>query len=252
MFQINATAAGIYLGSFTPKNNEEFNFMIPLHNVKGEVITIYTANDYFRSESKKIGAVNLKLLNRERAFPLSKNKLNLETNRLLYNQSLNFQLNLRAEYEPGLYKNIIYLVDDLKVEELEIVFEIRPWREILNGTVQNAKINNLDDRTMDLLSSGQQKILIRSNTDWKLKVLISETAKDNLSIKIAADSESRKVVNYKLDFTKLNETEAVIASGTNTAKMTSGQAAIYYQLRIEDFRKVNAGEKDYQINFALE
>jgi len=34
--------------------------------------------------------------------------------------------------------------------------------------------------------------------------------------------------------------------------LSAGQAAIFYQLRIEDFRKVNAGEKNYQLSFSLE
>jgi len=46
--------------------------------------------------------------------------------------------------------------------------------------------------------------------------------------------------------------ETVIANGSNTAKLSSGQVEIFYQLRIEDFRKVNAGEKDYQLSFSLE
>ncbi|RCW52336.1 hypothetical protein [Halanaerobium sp. ST460_2HS_T2] len=250
--QINVEAAGVYLGSFTPQTNENFSFSIPVQNLEGEIITISTSDDYFRAETNKIAASNLKLVNRDNSIPLSSRELKIEKNSLLYNFSLNFQLNLKAEYKPGLYSNIIFLKDKNKILELEVVFEIRPWMEILNGAVQSAKIENVDNRTMELLSSGQQKILIRSNTNWKLKVMITEASKDNLSIRVAADSESRSFVDYKSDFIKLNEVETVIANGSNTAKLSSGQVEIFYQLRIEDFRKVNAGEKNYQINFKLE
>jgi len=250
--QINAAAAGVYIGSFSSQKNQSLNFSIPVQNLEGEIITIFTEDDYFRSDAKKIGSRNLKLLNRETGIPLSSRKVNVEKERLLYNQNLNLELNLKAEYEPGLYKNILYLQDDIKIIEIEIIFEIRPWMEILNGTAQNAKIENIEKRTMGLFSSGQQKILIRSNTDWKLKVMIAEENKDNLSIRVAADSESRSFVDYKSEFINLNSVETVIANGSNTAKLSSGQAEIFYQLRIEDFRKVNAGEKDYQISFSLE
>ena len=250
--QLNVEAAGVYLGSFTPQQSESFNFSIPVQNLEGEIITIFTADDYFRSDNKKIGSTNLKLINRERTFPLSINDLNIEKDRLLYNQNLNLELNLKAEYEPGLYKNSIYLKDEIKIIEIEIIFEIRPWMEILNGTMQNARIENVENRTMELFSSGQQKILIRSNTDWKLKVMINEDNLDNLSLRVAADSESKNLVDYKKDFINLNSVETVIANGSNTAKLSSGQAAIFYQLKIEDFRKVNAGEKNYQLSFSLE
>jgi len=250
--QINVEAAGVYLGSFTPQTNENFSFSIPVQNLEGEIISISTSDDYFRSETNKIASSNLKLVNRENSIPLSSRELKIEKNSLLYNFSLNFQLNLKAEYEPGLYSNIVYLKDKNKILEIEVVFEIRPWMEILNGTVQSAKIENTDHRTMELFSSGQQKILIRSNTNWKLKVMITEESKDNLSIRVAADSESRSFVDYKSEFINLNEVETVIANGSNTAKLSSGQVEIFYQLRIEDFRKVNAGEKNYQINFKLE
>jgi hypothetical protein len=250
--QINVEAAGVYLGSFTPQTNNSFKFSIPVQNLEGEIITIFTSDDYFRSESKKISSTNLKLINRESSFSLSSRDLNIEKDRLLYNQNLNLELDLKAEYEPGLYKNNLYLRDDIKIIEIEIIFEIRPWMEILNGTAQNAKIENVENRTMGLFSSGQQKILIRSNTDWKLKVMITEENTDNLSIRVAADSESRSFVNYKSEFVNLNSVETVIANGSNTANLSSGQAEIFYQLRIEDFRKVIAGEKDYQMNFSLE
>jgi len=250
--QINVEAAGVYLGSFTPQTNENFSFSIPVQNLEGEIISISTSDDYFRSETNKIASSNLKLVNRENSIPLSSRELKIEKNSLLYNFSLNFQLNLKAEYEPGLYSNIVYLKDKNKILEIEVVFEIRPWMEILNGTVQSAKIENTDHRTMELFSSGQQKILIRSNTNWKLKVMITEESKDNLSIRVAADSESRSFVDYKSEFINLNEVETVIANGSNTAKLSSGQVEIFYQLRIDDFRKVNAGEKNYQINFKLE
>jgi len=250
--QFQASAAGVYLGSFTPKQSESFNFSIPVQNLEGEIISIYTTDDYFRSDNQKIGSSNLKLISRENSLPLSSRDLNIEKDRLLYNQNLNLELNLKAEYEPGLYKNNLYLRDDIKIIEIEIIFEIRPWMEILNGTAQNAKIENVENRTMGLFSSGQQKILIRSNTDWKLKVMIAVENQDNLSIRVAADSESRSFVDYKSEFVNLNAVETVIANGSNTAKLSSGQVEIFYQLRIEDFRKVIAGEKDYQISFSLE
>ncbi len=250
--QLNVEAAGVYLGSFTPQKSESFNFSIPVQNLEGEIITIFTADDYFRSDNKKIGSTNLKLINRETSFSLSSRDLNIEKDRLLYNQNLNLELDLKAEYEPGLYENSLYLKDQNKIIEIEIIFEIRPWMEILNGTAQNAKIENIEKRTMGLFSSGQQKILIRSNTDWKLKVMITEENKDNLSIRVAADSESRSFVDYKSEFVNLNSVETVIANGSNTANLNLGQAAIFYQLRIEDFRKVIAGDKDYQISFSLE
>jgi len=250
--QVNAEAAGIYIGSFTPQKNESLNFSIPVQNLEGKIITIFTEDDYFRSDTKKIGSRNLKLSNRETGIPLSSRRVNIEKERLLYNQNLNLELNLKAEYEPGLYKNILYLKNDLKIIEIELIFEIRPWMEITNGTVQNAKIENIENRTMGLYSSGQQKIIIRSNTDWKLKVMTAEESQDNLSIRAAADSENRSFVDYKSEFINLNAVETVIANGSNTAKLSSGQVEIFYQLRIEDFRKVNAGEKDYQLSFSLE
>lgn len=250
--QLNVGAAGFYLGAFTPQRNESFKFSIPVQSLEGEIITIYTADDYFRSDSKLIGSTNLKLINRETSFSLSSRDLNIEKDRLLYNQNLNLELDLKAEYEPGLYKNILYLQDNIKIIEIEIIFEIRPWMEILNGTIQNAKIENIENRTMGIFSSGQQKILIRSNTDWKLKVRIAEENKDDLAIRVAADSESAKIVDYKKEFSSLNSVETIIASGRNTSKLSDGQAVIFYQLRIEDFRKVIAGQKDYQISFSVE
>src|SRR6056297_3542773 len=129
--QLNVEAAGVYLGSFTPQNDDSFNFSIPVQKLDGEIISIYTNDDYFRSNSKKIGSTNLKLINRENSIPLSSRVLNIEKDRLLYNQNLNLELNLKAEYEPGLYKNILYLQDDIKIIEIEIIFEIKPWMQIL-------------------------------------------------------------------------------------------------------------------------
>lgn len=250
--QVNVEAAGVYIGSFTPKQDENFRFFIPIREIDSEVITLSTQDNYFRSENKKIGSVNLKLINRNRELPLSTKKVSIEKNDLLHPQSLNFSLDLKAEYEPGLYKNLLFIEDGNKYLEMEIIFEIRPWRELSNGTVQNAKIENLDRRTMELLSSGQQKLVIRSNTDWKLKVLIDEKNLDNLSIRTAADSQSRSVLNYKNDFVRLDTVETIIADGSNTAALSADQAEIFYQLKIEDFRKIQAGDKNYQLKFILE
>ena len=111
--QLNVEAAGVYLGSFTPQQSESFSFSLPVQNLEGEIITISAADDYFRSDNKKIGSTNLKLINRETSFSLSSNDLNIEKDRLLYNQNLNLELNLKAEYEPGLYKNNFYLKDQI-------------------------------------------------------------------------------------------------------------------------------------------
>lgn len=250
--QVNVEAAGVYIGSFTPKQDENFRFFIPIRDIDSEVITLSTQDNYFRSENKKIGSINLKLINRNRELPLSTKKVSIEKNDLLHPQSLNFSLDLKAEYEPGLYKNLLFIEDGNQYLEMEIIFEIRPWMEILNGAMKNAKIENIENRTMGLFSSGQQKILIRSNTDWKLKVMTAEESQDNLSIRVAADSESRSFVDYQSEFINLNSVETVIANGSNTAKLSSGQVEVFYQLKIEDFRKVKAGEKNYQINFSLE
>jgi hypothetical protein len=124
--------------------------------------------------------------------------------------------------------------------------------EILDGSNYKAIIDQQTLNHKELISSGQQKLIIRSNTDWKLKVLISEDTTDNLAIRIGTDSESRKVVDYQQEFVNLSAAQSVIASGMRTTDLSSGRAEIYYQLKIDDFKKITAGEKSYQLNFMLE
>lgn len=250
--QLNVEAAGVYLGSFTPQNDDSFTFSVSLPDLEGDIISIYTVDNYFRSDNKKISSTNLKLINQEGILPLTSSQVNLEKNLVSKNQSLSFQFDLQSEYEPGLYKNILYLESDGFKSDLEIIFEIKPWMEILDGSNYKAVINQQNSNDKELFSSGQQKLVIRSNTDWKLKVLISEDSKDNLALKIGVDSESSKVVDYQKEFINLSAAQSVIASGIKTTNLSSGQAEIYYQLKIDDFRKINAGEKSYQLNFILE
>ena len=250
--QLNVEAAGVYLGSFTPQNDDSFNFSVSLPDLEGEIISIYTIDDYFRSDNKKISSTNLKLINQEGILPLTSSQVSLEKELISKNQTLSFQFDLQSKYEPGLYKNVLYLESDNFKTDLEIIFEIKPWMEILDGSNYKAVINQQNSSHKELFSSGQQKLVIRSNTDWKLKVLISEDSTDNLAIRIGADSESRKVVDYQQEFVNLSAAKSVIASGIKTTDLSSGQAEIYYQLKIDDFRKINAGEKSYQLNFMLE
>ncbi|MGM0500355.1 MAG: hypothetical protein ACQERL_09125 [Bacillota bacterium] len=251
-FQFQTQAAAVYLGSFTPQTDENFTFSVPLPDLEGDIISIYAEDDYFRSNNKKISSKNLKLINQEESISLTGRRINLEKDLISRNQNIFFQLELQSEYEPGLYKNIIHLNSGNFKSELEIVFEIKPWMEILDGSKYKPVIDRQDVNHKELFSSGQQKIIIRSNTDWKLKVLISQDSKDNLSIKIGSDSESSKVVDYQKEFINLSSKESEIASGIKTTELNSGQAEIYYQLKIDNFRKINAGEKNYLLNFILE
>lgn len=251
--QVNIRAEELYLGSFTPRQDNTVEFFVPFQNTDFESLSLFTKDDYFRYENKKIKSLNLKLLTRDGAIPLNTRKINLDRNSLSSGQSFNFKLDLKTNYEPGFYKNILYLETENKIiEELEISFEIKAWMDLLNGSTQNAKIENLNRKSLELLSSGQQKLLIRSNTKWSLKVLLDAENKENLSIKLISDSNNRSYVSYKEDFIRLNLKENIIANGSNTANLASNQLELFYQLKIDDFRKIKAGEKNYQITFVLE
>ncbi|PTX15427.1 hypothetical protein SAMN04488598_12532 [Halanaerobium congolense] len=252
LFQGIVGAAGVYLGSFAPQNDDSFSFSVSLPELEGDIISIYTVDEYFRSDNKKINSANLKLITQEGIIPLTSSQVNLEKDLLSKNQTLSFQFDLQSKYEPGLYKNILYLESSNFKSDLEIIFEIRPWMEILDGSNYKAIIDQQTLNHKELISSGQQKLIIRSNTDWKLKVLISEDTTDNLAIRIGTDSESRKVVDYQQEFVNLSAAQSVIASGMRTTDLSSGRAEIYYQLKIDDFKKITAGEKSYQLNFMLE
>jgi hypothetical protein len=250
--QLNVEAAGVYLGSFTPDEDQSINISVPIQNIKAEIIKVYVQNNYFTSASKKINSENLKIIGRNNLFPLSNRSFEVEKNNLFFNRAINFQFDLKNEYEPGLYENILYIDNGNKIDEYEIVFEIQPWKKMVKADQSTAVINNLNNRTHELYSSGQQKLIIISNTDWKLKIVLSNDYKDGISIKVAADSESRKAANFDRDFKSLNSKEIVIASGSSTTFLDSEQVEIFYQFKIDDFKKIQAGEKNYQFNFILE
>ena len=88
--QLNVEAAGVYLGSFTPQNDDSFTFSVSLPDLEGDIISIYTVDNYFRSDDKKISSTNLKLINQEGILPLTRTQVNLEKNLILKNQSLTF------------------------------------------------------------------------------------------------------------------------------------------------------------------
>jgi len=248
----NVEAAGIYLGSYAPDEDQSINISVPIQNIKAEIIKVYAQNNYFISASKKINSANLKIIGRNNLFPLSSRSFEAEKNNLFFNRAINFQFDLKNEYEPGLYENILYIDNGNKIDEYKLVFEIQPWKKMVKADQSNAVINNLNNRTHELYSSGQQKLIIISNTDWKLKVVLNNDYQDGISIKVAADSESRKAANFDRDFKSLNSKDVFIASGSSTTFLDSGQVEIFYQFKIDDFKKIQAGEKNYQFNFILE
>lgn len=252
LFPINTGAAGIYLGSYAPDENQSINVSIPVRNIEAEEIKVYLQNNYFVSKSKKINSENLKIIAQNKLFPLSNKILKLEKNNLILRGIINFKFDLKSRYEPGVYENILYLNSKQGVDKYTIVFEIRPWKKIVKGDQSSAIINNLNDRTHELYSSGQQKLIINSNTNWKLKVVLNDGCQDGISIKIDADCESMKSANFNENFKLIESQEVVVASGCSTEFLDTKRVEIFYQFRIDDFKKVKAGTKEYQFKFTLE
>lgn len=252
LFQFNAAAAGLYIGSYAPDEDQSLNISVPIQNVEADIIRVYAQNNYFISSTKKINSANLKIIGRNNLFPLSSNSFKIEKKSLLSNRFINFQFDLKKEYEPGLYENILYLDSKNRIDEYKIFFEIKPWKKMIKADQSTAVINNLNNRTQELYSSGQQKLIIISNTDWKLKVLLNNDYQDGISIKVDADSESRKAANFDNGFKNINNKEIVIAGGSSTVSLNYNQVELFYQFKIDDFKKIQAGEKNYQFNFILE
>jgi len=252
LFSINIEAAEIYLGSFAPEKEENYTFAVFLNEIEDSNFSIYYEDAFFSSENKIINSTILNLLSQEGAVPVSLEHINIDKNKVIRNQQITFQIKLRPDYEPGVYKNTVILEGDNFKKEIGISFDIRPWRQIENGSTYNAVIENMKTRTHNLYSSGQQKIIIKSNCDWKLKVMLDSDTENNISILLGTDSESRQITNHSNEFININEKEVLVVSGSKTTTLKSGQVEIYYQLKIEDFKKINAGKKHYQLNFVLE
>ncbi|MGM0602255.1 MAG: hypothetical protein ACQESS_02950 [Bacillota bacterium] len=252
LFTINIEASEIYLGSFAPREDESYVFTVPFYEIEDSILAVYTENNFFSSDQKVINSAILNLLSQEGVVPLDTGHINIDKNRIIRNQQIAFQIKLRPDYEPGVYKNTVIFTGENFKKEMGISFDIRPWRQIENGSTYNAVIDNMENRNHNLYSSGQQKIIIKSNCDWRLKVILDGDIDNNISILLGTDSESRQITDHSNEFINISQKEMLIAEGSKTTTLKSGQVEIYYQLKIEDFRKINAGKKSYQLNFILE
>lgn len=252
LFQGTVDSAGVYLGTLNIMQNDQFDFSLPIRADRDlNQLALKVEKKFFMAEKDKISAHNLFILTRSGAFPLSESFIQLNKRNLLDSNKIHFKLRLQSAYSPGLYRNNLIIQTERGEERLKIDFEIPTIMEVRAGGDMNPNIKYSEGNfSQQIYSSGQSKLLIRANKAWTLKV--NNEGGEDLEIKLKEFKGNGSVSNSRDEFIKIGKEAVIIAQGNKTTELPGGDAELIYVLRIDDFREIKAGQKDYQLNFIIE
>lgn len=250
--QVNAAAAGIYLGSLNALQDDHFVFSLPIKSDRNfNELAIKVEKNYFTADGGRISSQNLFVVTRDAVIPLSKSFININERDLLDFNELTFKLRLQSTYSPGLYRNNLIIKTERGEERLKIDFEIPAIMKLsaagdLNPSIKYSK-NHFSEQ---IYSSGQSKLLIKANKNWILKAV--NEGGENLEIKLKEFKGNGSVSSSRDEFIKIGKEAVIIAQGNKTTNLAGGNAELIYLLKITDYKKIHAGQKDYQLRFFIE